>query len=144
MNAARLGTGVVSVGTEISIGRSTLQLLVGDLTVPVIPSERTSFGPVSGQSASMRTLFAVLERIAATDTPILLEGDPGTGRTLIAKAVHASSRFAASPITAIDLRLPTSERPSLAQVSQQVQPFTLLLERSAEASNADLRALPAP
>jgi pSer/pThr/pTyr-binding forkhead associated (FHA) protein len=141
VNAARVGTGVVSVGTEISIGRSTLQLLVGDLTVPVIPSERTSFGPVSGQSVAMRTLFAVLERIAATDTPILLEGDVGTGRTLIAKAVHASSRFAASPITAIDLRLPTSERPSLAQVSQRSDTFTLLLERIDEASNADMSAL---
>lgn len=141
VNAARLNSGVVPVGTEVSIGRSTLQLLVGDLTVPVLPSERTSFGPVVGQSVAMRTLFAVLERIAATDTPILIEGEPGTGRTLIAKAVHASSRFAASPITAIDLRLPTSERASLAQVSQRSDTFTLLLERIDEASNADMSAL---
>lgn len=141
VNAARLSAGVVAVGTEISIGRSTLQLLVGDLTVAILPSERPSFGPVAGQSVSMRMLFAVLERIAATDTPILLEGDPGTGRTLIAKAVHAASRFAASPVTAVDLRLPTSERPSLTQISQRSDTFTLLLERIDEASNADMTAL---
>lgn len=141
VNSVRLASGVVAVGTELSIGRSTLQLLVGDLTVPITPSERNSFGPVSGQSTAMRTLFAVLERIAATDTPILLEGDPGTGRTLLAKAVHAASRFAASPVTVVDLRLPTSERHSLTQISQRSDTFTLLLERIDEASNADMTAL---
>lgn len=141
VSSSRISVTVVPVGTEIAIGRSTLQLLVGDMSVPVAPSDRTAFGPVVGQSTAMRTLFALLERIAPTDTPVLLEGEPGSGRTLIAKAVHASSRFAASPITLVDFRLPTSERPPLAQIAQRSDTFTLLLDRVDEAGSADMSAL---
>lgn len=141
VSAARLSMGVVPVGTEISIGRSTLQLLVGDMSVPVAPSDRTSFGPVVGQSHPMRLLFALLERIAPTDTPVLLEGETGSGRTLIAKAIHASSRFAASPITVVDFRQPTAERAALAQIAQRSDTFTLLLDRVDEAGSADMAPL---
>lgn len=137
----RVNSGVVPVGTELQIGRSTLHLLAGDLTVSVSPSERTAFGMVVGQSLPMRTLFALLERVAPSDAPLLLEGEAGTGRTLIAKAVHANSRFAASPITVIDFRLPASERPAVSQVAQRADTFTLLLERIDEASAGEHGAL---
>lgn len=137
----RIHLGVVPVGTEISIGRTTLQLLAGDMAVPIVPSDRTSFGPVVGQSLVMRQLFALLERIAPSDTPVLLEGEPGSGRTLIAKAIHASSRFAASPITVLDFRVPATERPSVNSIGQRSDTFTLLLERVDEATTAEMNAL---
>ncbi len=141
VGATRLNLGVVPVGTELGIGRTTLQLLTGDVAVPIAPSERAAFGPVLGQSATMRQLFALLERLAPSDAPILLEGEPGSGRTLLAKAIHASSRFAASPITVVDFRLPPGERPTIASVGQRSDTFTLLLERVDEATTAELGAL---
>ncbi len=141
VGAGRLNLGVVPVGTELGIGRSTLQLLTGDMVVQVAPSDRNSFGPVLGQSLPMRQLFALLERLAPSDAPILLEGEAGTGRTLLAKAVHASSRFAASPVAVIDFRLPPSERPTITSVGQRSDTFTLLLERVDEASPAEAAAL---
>jgi transcriptional regulator of acetoin/glycerol metabolism len=137
----RLQVGVVPIGTELGIGRTTLQLLAGDTTVPIAPSERNAFGPALGQSLVMRQLFAVLERIAPSDAPLLLEGEPGTGRTLLAKAIHANSRFASSPITVIDFRLPVGERPTVASVGQRSDTFTLLLERIDEASASEASAL---
>ncbi|MBI5514133.1 MAG: sigma 54-dependent Fis family transcriptional regulator [Deltaproteobacteria bacterium] len=137
----RVSTSVVGVGTEVTVGRSVLQLLAGDLVVPFAPSERVSFGPVLGASAPMRQLFALLERVAPTDAPILLEGEPGSGRTLVAKAIHAASRFAASPVVVLDLRLPPSERPSLSATAQRGDTFTLLLERIDAATSADVQGL---
>lgn len=139
--SARLHLGVVPVGTELGVGRTTLQLLAGDVAVPVAASDRSSFGPVLGQSVVMRQLFALLERVAPSDAPVLIEGEAGAGRTLIAKAIHANSRFAASPITVIDFRSPPSERPTVTSVGQRSDTFTLLLERIDEATAAECAAL---
>lgn len=141
VGSGRLHLSVVPVGTELGIGRTTLQLLAGDMVVPLAPSDRAAFGPALGQSVVMRQLFALLERVAPSDAPVLIEGEPGSGRTLIAKAIHASSRFAASPITVIDFRLPPSERPTVTSVGQRSDTFTLLLERIDEASSAEANAL---
>lgn len=141
VGSGRIRLAVLPVGTELGIGRTTLQLLIGDVVAPVVPSDRTSFGPVLGQSTVMRQLFSLLERVAPSDSPILIEGESGVGRTLIAKAIHANSRFAASPITIIDFRSPPSERPTVASVGQRSDTFTLLLKRIDEASPAEAAAL---
>jgi len=141
VNGQRMNGGVVSVGAEVSVGRSVLQLLPGDLAVPVVPSDRGSFGPVLGESLPMRLLFGLLERVAPTDVPVLLEGEEGSGLTLVAKVMHASSRFAASPIMVVDFRRSPSERPSLSAIAQRPETFTLLLEHLDAALASDMTAL---
>jgi DNA-binding NtrC family response regulator len=89
----------------------------------------------------MRQLFALLERIGPSDAPVLIEGPAGSGRTLIAKAIHSSSRFAAAPVTVIDFRLPPNERPTITSVGQRSDTFTLLLERIDEATPSEREAL---
>jgi len=42
------------------------------------------------------------ERAAATDAPILLLGEPGSGRSTLARALHAASRRAAAPLIEVD------------------------------------------
>lgn len=141
VNGQKLAGGVVTVGTEVTVGRTVLQLLPGDLVVPVPPSDRASFGPVLGQALPMRQLFALLERVAPTDVPVLLEGEEGSGRTLVAKAIHASSRFAASPVMVVDFRRAPGDRPSLAAIAQRPETFTLLLDHLDQALAADMTAL---
>jgi DNA-binding NtrC family response regulator len=129
----KVSTSIVPPGTEVILGRTALQLLAADLPVPVVQSERASFGPVLGRAAPMRELFALLERIAPTDAPVTLECEAGGGSTLVAKAIHAASRFAASPMAVIDFALPPQERPSLPHIAQRTDTFTLLLEHVDEA-----------
>lgn len=128
IGGVRAGTVVVPPGTDIVLGRTTLHLLAADFNVPLTLSERSSFGPVLGRTLPMRQVFTLLERIAPTDAPVLLEGEPGCGRTLMAKAIHAASRFAASPLMIVDFTAPPSERPSLQQLAQRTDTFTLLIE----------------
>lgn len=141
VGSGKVVNAVVPAGTEIAIGRTTLQLLGADVSVPALVSERTTFGPAVGRSAVIRELFGLLERLAPTDAPLLLEGEPGCGKTLLAKAIHVSSRFAASPVTVVDFGLSAVDRPSLLQLAQRADTFTLLIERIDEAPSASIPEL---
>jgi DNA-binding NtrC family response regulator len=62
----------------------------------------SAFGPLVGQSAVMRSIFDKLGKIAAADQTILVSGEAGTGKTLLAKAVHAASPRAKKPFVVVD------------------------------------------
>ena len=51
-----------------------------------------SFGEIVGGSAAMRRVFRNVEMVAGTDSTVLLLGETGTGKELIARAIHNSSR----------------------------------------------------
>jgi two-component system response regulator HydG len=58
---------------------------------------------IVGKSQAMRDLVAMLERIAPSDVPILIEGESGTGKDLLARAAHALSSRAAGPYVALNM-----------------------------------------
>jgi len=58
---------------------------------------------VVGRSQPMKDLVAMLERIAPSDVPILIEGESGTGKDLLARAAHALSSRAAGPYVALNM-----------------------------------------
>ena len=55
-----------------------------------------------GNSAPMLALFAALPRIATSSAPLLVGGERGTGKDLIARAVHALSERASGPCVTVD------------------------------------------
>ena len=55
-----------------------------------------------GADASLRKVFASLERAATTDTTVLIEGESGTGKELFARSLHALSDRSAQPFVAIN------------------------------------------
>lgn len=57
-----------------------------------------------GASTPMRALFAALPSIAAATSPLLIIGEPGTGKNLIARAVHALSDRAVGPLETVDCK----------------------------------------
>jgi DNA-binding NtrC family response regulator len=50
--------------------------------------ERYRFGDLLGTSAVMQRLFSLLERLAATQSTVLIQGESGTGKELVARALH--------------------------------------------------------
>jgi DNA-binding NtrC family response regulator len=58
---------------------------------------------IVGRSGAMKEVVSMLERIAPTDVPILIEGESGTGKDLLARAAHALSRRAAGPYVALNM-----------------------------------------
>jgi len=61
----------------------------------------TSHGIV-GESAKMQEVFRLVSRVAASATTVLLRGESGTGKNLIARAIHAGSLRADGPMVALD------------------------------------------
>ena len=49
---------------------------------------RYRFGNIVGKSAAMQRLFAMLEKVVQTDSTVLVTGENGTGKELIARALH--------------------------------------------------------
>ncbi|MFO7713203.1 sigma-54-dependent transcriptional regulator [Desulfosarcina sp.] len=62
----------------------------------------TRFDNIIGQSAPMTTIFEMIAEVAVTDATVLLTGETGTGKELIAKAIHAKSPRANLPFIAIN------------------------------------------
>jgi len=58
---------------------------------------------VVGKSQPMKDLVSMLERIAPSDVPILIEGESGTGKDLLARAAHALSKRASGPFVALNM-----------------------------------------
>jgi two-component system, NtrC family, response regulator AtoC len=65
-------------------------------------AEGRSFADVLGTSAEMHKVHALLERIADTDTSVLITGESGTGKEVVAQALHRRSRRSHGPFVAIN------------------------------------------
>ncbi len=61
-----------------------------------------SFSSIIGKSKKMRELFELVEAVAASDANILIQGDNGTGKELIANALHVRSTRAKGPFIKIN------------------------------------------
>jgi len=62
----------------------------------------TRFDNIIGQSPPMRELFEVIPEVAQSDSSILITGETGTGKELVAKAIHAKSPRSKGPFIAIN------------------------------------------
>jgi transcriptional regulator with GAF, ATPase, and Fis domain len=88
--------------SQIVVGGSTLRLKLISDVVELPLSSKTRFGSLIGRSVPMKRLFSVLERVAPTDTTVLIEGETGTGKELIAEAVHEHSQASEGPFVVFD------------------------------------------
>jgi len=92
----------IPAGAVLRVGGSAVRVDAGDEPAFVEVSERESFGELVGASLEMRRLYAMLERVAASDTTVLVMGETGTGKDVVARAVHAESRRSKGPFVPID------------------------------------------
>ncbi len=58
---------------------------------------------IVGRSPAMRRVVDVVERVAPTDLPVLIEGESGTGKDLVARAIHDLSPRASGPFLSINM-----------------------------------------
>jgi DNA-binding NtrC family response regulator len=102
LSGVRVEAAYLTNGATIEIGKTALrfELLEERITEPI--GEHARYGRVLGQSAAMRRIFAAVERIAPTDSTILLEGETGVGKTLFADVIHQNSRRADGPFIVVD------------------------------------------
>jgi DNA-binding NtrC family response regulator len=89
-------------GSILRFGEVEVVVRATPQTVDVLPSKEPKFGPAIGESLAMRTVFGMLERIAPTDGTVLLEGETGTGKDVLARAIHLASPRSKLPFIVMD------------------------------------------
>jgi DNA-binding NtrC family response regulator len=97
----RIVEALLEGGELIEIGDSALKLVRAG-SLPAAQHSRASFGRVLGRSPEMQPLFALAERLASSPLPLLLEGETGTGKELLAEAIHEAGPRAAYPMVVHD------------------------------------------
>lgn len=102
LGAHRITDIELAIGGELTIGDTLLRLEVDQAAAIPPAHDKESFGQFVGRSAAMRELFATLERISPKDLAVLIQGETGTGKEEVARAIHAASPRAAKPFVVID------------------------------------------
>jgi DNA-binding NtrC family response regulator len=91
----------IAPGTEITIGRTALRIDDGtNVAVELHPDE--TLGRLRGRSPEMRRLMAIAVKAAKASASVLLIGETGTGKEVIAEAIHEASPRADGPFETVD------------------------------------------
>lgn len=114
LNGVRVRDGLARDGDRLRLGDSLLGVRAELAREPVRLSTRTRFGRMIGASAAMRRLFARCDQVAPTNIPVLVEGETGTGKELLAEALHEASTRASKPFVVFDC---TTVSPQLLEAS---------------------------
>jgi transcriptional regulator with PAS, ATPase and Fis domain len=102
VNGVRVKEAVLSPHSTIQLGETTLRVDAGDQLTFFELSRRTRFGNVIGASKEMRRLFTILEKASLSDATVLIQGETGVGKELVARAIHDNSERAEGPFVVVD------------------------------------------
>ena len=84
------------------VGETSLAVRLLSQPLDMALSPRTRCGDAIAHSSAMRHVFALLERAAQNDVTVLLEGDSGTGKDILALALHQESARRDGPFVVVD------------------------------------------
>lgn len=73
-----------------------------DEEVAIVPSTDEKFGDIIGGNVKMREIYGILEKIASTNATVVIEGETGTGKEVIAHTLHKISIRAKKPFVVFD------------------------------------------
>ncbi len=89
-------------GGQLRVGSTVVFTHRDDKPSPVDLWPNDRFGPLLGKSLPMRELFARLARVSPTESTVLIQGETGTGKELVARAIHDASPRATQPFVIVD------------------------------------------
>jgi len=92
----------IKPGTALRVGQTHMRFEPVEGMVEIDLSREERFHELVGKSVRMREIFAVLEKVAPSDLTILIRGETGTGKELVARAIHRASRRAQQALVVQD------------------------------------------
>jgi transcriptional regulator with PAS, ATPase and Fis domain len=95
-----LGTAAHVGAMVLEIERCRIQLMRA--APAAVMKRRDGAAPLIGTTEAMQSLRATIERVAGTDFTVLIEGESGVGKELVARLVHDLSRRRSGPFVAIN------------------------------------------
>lgn len=92
---------VLSPGATLRLGNTHIAIEL-DPVLPGEPLELAGFRGMIGASESMQRLFGVVARLDGSLVPILIQGETGVGKELVARALHEGSRVGSGPFVPVN------------------------------------------
>src|SRR5437868_9160312 len=102
LDSAEVKEAYLRAGSVIGLGACELKFTPFEERIEILPSEKEVLGEMVGKSPAMREIFGLVERIAPTDATVLIEGETGTGKDLIARTLHQLSPRTGAPFIVVD------------------------------------------
>ena len=98
----RIGSMVLGLGSRFRIGGTELSLEPDPSSLTTVPSELRGYHELIGASPVMMQLFGLLTRLEGTLVNVLVEGESGVGKELVAQALHRGSSIANGPFVVVN------------------------------------------
>jgi DNA-binding NtrC family response regulator len=99
----RVESMIVAPGARLKLGKAEIRI---DADVESLVSEAPHTGEtyrgMVGRSPAMRRVFAILERLEGSLVTVLVTGESGAGKELIARALHEASSVASGPLVVVN------------------------------------------
>jgi len=92
LGGARIERALVPAGTQLRIGDTTLAVEdAGSSLAPPVPADLPRSADLVGDSDAIRDVVRLVHRVARVDSSVLIHGETGTGKEVIARAIHEAS-----------------------------------------------------
>jgi DNA-binding NtrC family response regulator len=102
VGAVRIERAIVPPGTAITLGGTTIRFDDAVKRTFASASDVQQHAGMIARSPQLLKLFADIERVASTQTSVLIVGESGTGKERVAEALHAGSGRTGEPLVTID------------------------------------------
>ncbi len=102
VNGVSILEGHLRGGESVTLGATTLRVSLGDSVVIVPSATDLPFGRVMGSSNEMRRIVPLCRRLANLSIPVVIEGETGTGKEVLAEALHEAGPRRDKPFVVFD------------------------------------------
>jgi DNA-binding NtrC family response regulator len=102
INKVRVREAFLKPGCVVAVGESQLKFNAREDEVEIVPSRADHCAGLIGANPKMREIYAIIEKIAPTATTVVIDGETGTGKEVVAQTIHALSPRAKGELVVFD------------------------------------------
>jgi DNA-binding NtrC family response regulator len=102
VNDVRIREAIVPVGARVRVGYTVLSLLDAGQGLPAPALPAPDVPGLVAASPVMQDIARAVDRLARSNVSVLVQGETGTGKELIARAIHESGTRASGPFIVVD------------------------------------------
>jgi len=102
INKVRIREAFLKPGSIVSVGQSQLRFNAREEEVEIVPSPSDRCAGLIGGNARMREIYSIIEKIAPTATTVVIDGETGTGKEVVAQAIHSLSPRSRNDLVVFD------------------------------------------
>jgi len=102
LDGAEVREAYLRAGSAMTVGTVQIRFQPFSERIEILPSEKERLGDMVGRSLAIREIFGLMERVGPTEATVLIEGETGTGKDMVARTIHQLSSRHEGPFVVVD------------------------------------------